>query len=83
MHNTVPNGTLRQRIGIGLCAPLADAWPAEGRDFLIGNADNFEALNETDLSLLIKALDEAGTQWDQSRPYNAQLTRRTLETTEQ
>ena len=59
MRNTVPSGTLQQENGIGLCTHLTDAWPAEGRDFLIGNADNFKAINETDLSLLIKALDEA------------------------
>ena len=46
-------------LGLDYVRLLPDAWPAEGRDFLIGNADNFEALNETDLSLLIKALDEA------------------------
>ena len=46
-------------LGLDYVRILPDAWPAEGRDFLIGNADNFEAINETDLSLLIKALDEA------------------------
>ncbi len=46
-------------LGLDYVRILPDAWPAEGRDFLIGNADNFETINETDLSLLIKALDEA------------------------
>ena len=46
-------------VGLDFVRILPDAWPAADRDFLIGNADRFEALNETDLDLLIEALDEA------------------------
>ena len=46
-------------VGLDYVRILPDAWPAEGQDFLIGDADNFEAVSETDLSLLIEALDEA------------------------
>ena len=46
-------------LGLDYVRILPDAWPAEERDFLIGNADDFEAVNETDLSLLTLALDEA------------------------
>ena len=46
-------------VGLDYVRVLPDAWPAQDRDFLIGNADNFEEINETDLSLLTEALDEA------------------------
>lgn len=46
-------------VGLEYVRILPDAWPADGRDFLIGNADNFEEINESDLSLLTVALDEA------------------------
>ncbi len=36
-----------------------DVLPADERDFLIGDADDFQALNSTDLQLLKKFLDEA------------------------
>ena len=45
--------------GLDYVRILPDAWPADDRDFLIGNADNFAAINETDLALLIEALNEA------------------------
>ena len=46
-------------LGLDYVRILPDAWPADNRDFLIGNADNFAAINETDLALLIEALNEA------------------------
>ena len=46
-------------LGLDYVRILPDAWPADNRDFLIGNADNFEAINGTDLALLIEALNEA------------------------
>ena len=46
-------------LGLDYVRILPDAWPAEHRDFLIGNADSFQDINETDLALLIEALDEA------------------------
>ncbi len=46
-------------LGLDYVRILPDAWPAEDRDFLIGNADRFAAVNQTDLALLIEALDEA------------------------
>ena len=46
-------------LGLDYVRLLPDAWPAEDRDFLIGNADNFGEINETDLALLTEALDEA------------------------
>ena len=46
-------------VGLDYVRILPDAWPTEDRDFLIGNAGNFEEINETDLSLLTEALDEA------------------------
>ena len=46
-------------VGLEYVRILPDAWPTEDQDFLIGNADNFEEINETDLALLTEALDEA------------------------
>ena len=46
-------------VGLDYVRLLPDAWPAEDRDFLIGNADSFETINEADLTLLTEALDEA------------------------
>ena len=46
-------------LGLDYVRILPDAWPAEHRDFLIGNADSFQDIAETDLALLIEALDEA------------------------
>ena len=46
-------------LGLDYVRILPDAWPADNRDFPIGNADNFAAINETDLVLLIEALNEA------------------------
>lgn len=47
------------KLGLDYVRILPDAWPTDSRDFLIGNADYFEAINETDLALLIEALNEA------------------------
>jgi hypothetical protein len=38
---------------------LPDAWPAAGRDFLLGSADRFEAIDPRDLKTLTTALDDA------------------------
>ena len=48
-----------QALGLDYVRLLPDAWPAEEKDFLIGDADSFEQINETDLSRLTEALDEA------------------------
>ncbi|AZZ93495.1 glycosyl hydrolase [Hahella sp. KA22] len=36
-----------------------DKWPSEGRDFLIGDADHYQSLNEADLAQLKLVLDRA------------------------
>ncbi|WP_455925509.1 glycoside hydrolase family 5 protein [Pseudomonas putida] len=36
-----------------------DKWPPTQRDFLLGNADHYQGLNETDLHTLIQNLDHA------------------------
>jgi hypothetical protein len=46
-------------VGLQFVRFAPDQLPAEDRDFLIGNADNFTAINQTDLALLIKLLDVA------------------------
>jgi hypothetical protein len=36
-----------------------DLWPSSGRDFLIGNADDFRQISEPDFTQLVRMLDEA------------------------
>jgi endoglucanase len=38
---------------------LPDGWPAHRRDFLIGDADRFSGLDEADLAVLVRTLDDA------------------------
>jgi hypothetical protein len=45
--------------GLDFVRLLPDAWPASGRDFLMGSADDFRALDEKDLAALRRALDDA------------------------
>jgi endoglucanase len=45
--------------GLEFIRLLPDAWPAAQRDFLLGSADDFTALDERDLAVLVRALDEA------------------------
>lgn len=46
-------------LGLEFVRLIPDAWKADERDFLIGNADDFKNLNERDLTKLLKVLDEA------------------------
>ncbi len=46
--------------GLDFVRLLPDAWPARRRDFLIGDASRFTALDEADVSALLRALDDAG-----------------------
>ena len=45
--------------GIRVVRLFPNMWPSAQRDFLIGNADEFERINEQDLKRLTEALDEA------------------------
>jgi hypothetical protein len=45
--------------GLDFIRLLPDAWPAAGRDFLLGSADGFTSLDERDLAVLARSLDEA------------------------
>jgi endoglucanase len=45
--------------GLEFVRLLPDAWPTSNRDFLMGNADGFTALDEVDLAVLVRSLDEA------------------------
>ena len=45
--------------GLEFVRLLPDAWPSRGRDFLIGDASRFAALDEADLAVLVRALDDA------------------------
>jgi hypothetical protein len=45
--------------GLEFIRLLPDAWPSAGRDFLLGDADRFESLQERDLAALLRELDEA------------------------
>ena len=45
--------------GLEFVRLLPDAWPTRRRDFLMGSADRFTALDETDLATLLRALDDA------------------------
>jgi hypothetical protein len=45
--------------GLDFIRLLPDAWPAAERDFLLGNADDFESVREPDLAVLMRALDDA------------------------
>ena len=45
--------------GIEFIRLLPDAWASEGRDFLVGDADDFKQLNSRDLAVLKEALDDA------------------------
>jgi hypothetical protein len=45
--------------GLEFVRLLPDEWPTRNRDFLMGSADRFAALDETDLETLRSALDDA------------------------
>jgi hypothetical protein len=45
--------------GLEFVRLLPDAWPSRNRDFLMGSADHFSALDEQDLATLAGALDDA------------------------
>ena len=45
--------------GLDFVRLLPDAWPARGRDFLIGDASSFAAVDAVDLAALARALDDA------------------------
>ncbi len=45
--------------GLEFVRLLPDAWPTRNRDFLMGSADRFTALDEPDLATLVRALDDA------------------------
>ena len=45
--------------GLDFVRLLPDAWPSRRRDFLIGDASRFVALEEADLAALLRALDDA------------------------
>ena len=47
------------KAGIEYIRLVPDAWPSASRDFLLGNADEFEGLDEDDLGTLRRALDDA------------------------
>jgi len=47
------------RAGLAFVRLIPDAWPARSRDFLMGSADRFVALDEADLATLSRALDDA------------------------
>jgi hypothetical protein len=46
-------------LGLQFIRMSPDLWPAEERDFLIGNADNFVRVNAADLAVLKDTLDTA------------------------
>ena len=45
--------------GLEFVRLLPDAWPTRNRDFLMGSADGFTALDEVDLAVLVRSLDDA------------------------
>ena len=45
--------------GLEFVRLLPDAWPTRNRDFLMGSADRFTALDEPDLATLVRVLDDA------------------------
>jgi hypothetical protein len=45
--------------GLDFVRLLPDAWPSRGRDFLIGDASRFVGLEEADVAVLVRALDDA------------------------
>ena len=45
--------------GLEFIRLLPNAWPAAGRDFLLGSADHFESIDERDFAALSRALDDA------------------------
>jgi endoglucanase len=45
--------------GLDFVRLLPDAWPTRNRDFLMGSADAFATLDEEDLAVLVRSLDEA------------------------
>jgi hypothetical protein len=45
--------------GLDFVRLLPDAWPTRRRDFLMGSADGFTALDEADLLTLVHSLDDA------------------------
>jgi endoglucanase len=46
-------------VGLEFVRLLPDAWPTRNRDFLMGSADGFTALDERDLAVLVRALGDA------------------------
>ena len=47
------------KLGLDFVRLATARWPADGRDFLLGDADDFRRVNEKDLAVLVRALDEA------------------------
>lgn len=48
-----------RELGLQFVRLAPDKWESADRDFLIGNADKYEAINEKDLNRLKKVLDDA------------------------
>ena len=46
-------------VGIEFIRLAPNSWETDAKDFLVGDADEFTALHEPDLALLIKVLDDA------------------------
>jgi hypothetical protein len=60
--NKIPAGErfeAAQNLGLDFIRLVPDKWQSAGRDFLLGSADHFEALNDADYRKLQSALDEA------------------------
>jgi endoglucanase len=51
--------TAARAAGLDFVRLLPDAWPARRRDFLIGDASRFIALEEADVAALLRVLDDA------------------------
>ena len=61
-HNQVPRKdwwTAANEAGIKVVRLFPNNWPTTERDFLLGNADNYEKLDEQDFQKLKEALDDA------------------------
>jgi endoglucanase len=60
--NTVPTRAWMEAasaLGVEFVRLAPDKWESAGRDFLIGDADRYDSLNERDLSKLLSVLDDA------------------------
>ena len=45
--------------GIEFIRLIPDSWQSNSRDFLIGSADSFATIDEHDMDVLVRALDDA------------------------